>query len=91
MPCVGIVAVNLIVRSHRDLIQGGIAIGETIGHDEVEHIGGVESLDLVRIGLARLQLIGHLETLFPLREGDVEGAWLGMLHVEVDQQVVRAF
>ena len=90
MTGVGVIAIHFVIRTHRDLIQCRITIGETIGHDQVKYVGRVKALDLISVRLASLQLIRHLEMLLPLCEGDVKGAGLGIRYVKINQQIVGA-
>ena len=87
--CARFAPIHLVFLAHRDLIQLRVAIGEAVGHDQVEHVRRVEALDLAGVRLARLQLVGLCEVFLALREGDVELAGLGVGHVEIDEQVVK--
>ena len=60
------------------------AVGEAVGHQEVDHVGRGETLACGRAFGACRDLIGNLELPFPLREYEVVGARLRVgfhLHV----------
>ena len=49
---VGVIAIHLIGLPQGDLVVVGVAVGETVRHDQVEDIRRVEALDPCRVGLA---------------------------------------
>ena len=93
MPQRGLCAVFLIGAHtlHLRVMTG--ALGKTVGHQHVEHIGIGKALTLVAAHLAGLQGIGHL-LLSPLssllfKKLQRHRARLGTTQVKIKQQVVR--
>ena len=78
-------AVFHIVAHSLDLWVMTCALGKTVWHEHVEHVGIGETHTLVATHLTLLQLILHLR----LAEAECHRSWLCILQVHVDQQVVR--
>ena len=68
-------AVGALPRVGRRVVRR-IAVGEAVGHQEVDHVGRGETLACGRAFGACRDLIGNLELPFPLREYEVVGARL---------------
>ena len=66
-------AVGALPRVGRRVVRR-IAVGEAVGHQEVDHVGRGETLACGRAFGACRDLIGNLELPFPLREYEVVGA-----------------
>ena len=75
-------AVDLIAVHH---VVAGIAVGEAVGHDQVEHVGRTET-HRAGFRVARPQFVGYA---LPLREGEVQGSGLrGAVDVEIHEKIV---
>ena len=86
-----LVAVHLVFLHTRYDVVGRIAVGKAVGHDEVEHIAGIEALHFRGVWTALLELVRH-DGFFPaLLQDDVEGLRSCFRQVDIQQQVVRVF
>ena len=65
-----------------------VAIGKSVGHEHVEHIGVGESHALVARHVAVFQQVFHLLGLLALLEAQRHLARLGPFEVEVDEEIV---
>ena len=78
---------NIVVHAFY-LVVLGVAVGKSIGHEHVQHISIGESHALVATHLTLLQLVFHLFCFLSLGERQRDSAWLGILQVEVSQQIM---
>ena len=83
-------AIDFIFGTHRHLIVRGVAIGKAVGHHQVEYIRRVITLNIIGRRTTLLKLIGISKRLLPIAERDVKHTRLCILHIEVDDHIVRA-
>ena len=82
------IAVGLVIGVGGRVVRG-VAIGETVGHEQVHHVGRGEAGALGRAFAACLQLVGVAELLALLGEYEIVGAGLCLgIDGDVDKQVV---
>ena len=81
-----LVAAYLLVFEAEAVVVGGVAIGETVGHEEVEDVGGVEIAEA--LGGALAEFVGDVEHLLAVAEVNVEGLGLCSVCVDVEDEVV---
>ena len=89
MAVAGLIAVAHLAAHALDAVVGRIAVGKTVGHEHVEHVGIGESHATVTAHLASLEIIFHLHCQLTHREIKFHGARLSSCNVEVNEQVVR--
>lgn len=84
-PVTGILlrAVHTLFEHAGDDVIRCRTVCETVGHDEVEHIGCIEALDVAAPSRTCLQFIGHRGFLPSLQEEDVKRLRLGLRQVDV--------
>ena len=83
-------AVGLLLRVGGRIVFG-IAVGEAVGHEEVDHVRGREAPALCRTFAACRDFVGHLELPPLLREDEVVGARCGRgIDGDIDEEVVGA-
>ena len=89
---IGVIAVYLVLGHACNLVVVRIAIGKAVGHQQVQGIGGVESLVFATFLIAGLQFIFLYEFLFPFSKGEVDFSGFHVfVEFQIDQEVVVAF
>ncbi len=72
-------------------IDRRIAVGEAVGHEQIDHIGRGETLPGGGALAAGGDVVRHLESLALAREDQVTRAGLGRAgHLDIDEEVVGA-
>ncbi len=88
---IGVVAVHLVGHPHSNLVVIGIAVGKPVRHDQVEHVGRVETLYVQPFRVSRFEFVvmGN----FPLSVGknDFELLRSTVGNIQVQNPVVGAF
>ena len=90
VPAVVVVSIRLVGELWM-VVVAGVAVGETVGRDQVDRVGGREAFRMVRIFVFREEFVAMYELPAGGVENDVEVAGFRVAaDVEIHEQVVRA-
>ena len=82
-------AVDGVVGHAGLLVVFGFAVGETVGHEHVEHVAGIKSLAGTAFHAAGAKFVTDRLFLLPLGEGQLQRARMCLfIDIQVDKQVV---
>ena len=88
MAVTGLAAVAHLAAHTLYAVVASVAVGKTVGHEHVEHVGISESHTTVAAHLTRLKLIFHFHCEFANGEIEFHDSRLCTCSVEVNEQIV---
>ena len=85
-----VIAVYLVLFHTFYNVVFRIAVGKAVGHNQVKHVFGSESLYVAPLAHTLLQFVRDSRFLFPLSQDDIECLCGSIRQVKIKKKIIRA-